>query len=193
MRKLIATEFVSLDGYMDEPGTWTFPFWNDEIAQFKDQEFDGVEVQLLGRRTYDGFSAAWPAMTDAFADRITSMTKYVASRTRTRTEFEWNSVGLTGDLVEAVTELKAQDGGNILLAGSGQVLNAVLEAGLVDELRLLVYPVVLHGEQPLFRSVPRTVLKLTSTQTFDSGVVGLVYDATPNSSTTPTTPTDGKA
>jgi dihydrofolate reductase len=85
---------------------------------------------------------------------------------------------LTGDLVQAVTALKAEDGGGILLAGSGQVFNTVFAAGLVDHLRLLVYPVVLSGEIPLFRTPPKTTLTLTDTITFSSGVVGLTYDIT---------------
>jgi len=178
MRKLTATEFVSLDGYIDEPGKWTMPFWADEIGQFKNEELFAAEVQLLGRVTYDGFSAAWPTMPDTgeFGERMNSMTKYVASRTRS--EFDWNATGLTGDLVEAVTALKAEDGGDILLAGSGQVFNTVFAAGLVDHLRLLVYPVVLNGEIPLFRTPPKTTLTLTDTITFSSGVVGLTYDIT---------------
>jgi dihydrofolate reductase len=178
MRKLIATEYVSLDGYMDEPGKWTMPFWADEIGQFKHEELFAAEVQLLGRATYEGFAAAWPTMADTgdFGERMNSMPKYVASRTRT--EFDWNATGLTGDLVEAVTALKAQDGGDILLAGSGQVFNTVFAAGLVDQLRLLVFPVVLNGELPLFRSAPTTTLTLTDTITFGSGVLGLTYTTT---------------
>jgi dihydrofolate reductase len=178
MRQLIATEYVSLDGYMDEPGKWTMPFWSDEIGQFKYEELFAAEVQLLGRATYDGFAAAWPTMpgTGDFGERMNSMPKYVASRTRT--EFDWNATGLTGDLVEAVTTLKAQDGGDILLAGSGQVFTTAFAAGLVDQLRLLVYPIVLNGELPLFRTAPRTALTLTDTITFSSGVVALTYTIT---------------
>jgi dihydrofolate reductase len=175
MRKLIATQFVSLDGYIDDPGKWTFPFWADEIGEYKHDELFSVEAQLLGRVTYDGFAAAWPTMPDTgdFGERMNAMPKYVA--TRTRTELGWNSTALHGDLVEAVIELKAQDGGDLLLAGSAQVFGTVFAAGLVDELRLLVYPVVLAGELPLFPSAPKTVLKLTETRTFETGVVALTY------------------
>jgi len=178
MSTITATQFVSLDGFMDEPGEWTFPFWTDAIGEFKQEELFAADAMILGRKTYDGFSAAWPSMNDeaGFADKMNSMPKYVASRSRT--EFDWNATGLTGDLVEAVAAIKAGADDNLLIAGSGEVFNILLGAGLVDELRLLVYPVVLNGSIPLFRSTAKTVLKLTSSRTFDTGVVGLTYVTT---------------
>jgi dihydrofolate reductase len=175
MRKLIATQFASLDGFMDEPGTWTFPYWSDAIGQFKFEELVAAEAMVLGRKTYDGFAAAWPQMQDeaGFADKMNSMPKYVASRTRR--EFDWNATALDGDPVSAVTALKQTDGGDLLVAGSSSVFNALLGAGLVDELRLLVYPVVLRGELPLFSTPDRVDLTLTSSQAFDTGVLGLTY------------------
>ena len=133
MRTIFATQFASLDGFMDEPGTWTFPYWNDQIAAFKTAEMSRAEGMILGRTTYDGFAAAWPGVPDDQGGReMNGMTKYVASRTRT--EFEWNaSQGLladpSGDLVEAVTALKQQDGGDLMLVGSSSVFNTLLSAG----------------------------------------------------------------
>ena len=177
MRKLIATQFASLDGYMDEPGTWTFPYWSDEIGAFKQEELFAAEAMVLGRKTYDGFSAAWPDMEDeaGFADKMNSMPKYVASRTRR--EFDWNATALDGDPVSAVTALKQSDGGDLLVAGSSSIFNQLLGAGLVDELRLLVYPVVLRGALPLFTTPDRVDLTLTGSRTFDTGVLGLTYTA----------------
>ena len=176
MRKITATQFASLDGYMDEPGTWTFPYWTDEIGEFKREELFAAEAMILGRLTYDGFSAAWPAMEDdeaGFGHRMNSMPKYVASRSRS--EFDWNATGLTGDFVDAVRNLKETEGGDLLVVGSSSVFNQLLGAGLLDEVRLLVYPVVLRGQLPLFTGPERTDLTLTASRTFDTGVLGLTY------------------
>ena len=176
MRKITATQFASLDGYMDEPGNWTFPYWSDAIGEFKQEELFAAEALVLGRVTYDGFSAAWPAMEDdeaGFGHRMNSMPKYVASRTRS--EFDWNATGLTGDFVEAVRSLKDTAGGDLLVAGSSSVFNQLLGAGLVDEVRLLVYPVVLRGSVPLFTVPERIDLQLTASRPFDNGVLGLTY------------------
>ncbi len=179
MRTIFATQFASLDGFMDEPGTWTFPFWNDEIAEFKSQEMTRADGMILGRTTYDGFAAAWPSVPDDQGGReMNGMAKHVASRTRT--DFEWsNSAPLLpdpgGDLVEAVAALKAGDGGDLMVVGSSSVFNALLAAGLVDELRLLVYPVVLRGSIPLFSVPERTDLTLTASQAFATGVLALTY------------------
>lgn len=178
MRKLTATQFASLDGYMDEPGTWTFPYWSDQIGSFKQEELFAAEAMVLGRKTYDGFSAAWPQMEEdeaGFAEKMNSMPKYVASRTRR--EFDWNATALDGDPVSAVTALKQSGGGDLLVAGSSSIFNLLLGAGLVDELRLLVYPVVLRGALPLFTTPDRVDLTLTSSRTFDTGVLGLTYTA----------------
>jgi dihydrofolate reductase len=176
MRKITATEFASLDGYMDDPGAWTFPYWSDETSEFKREELFAAEAMILGRVTYDAFSAAWPAMEDdeaGFGHRMNSMPKYVASRTRS--EFDWNATGLAGDFVEAVRDLKQTEGGDLLVTGSSSVFNELLGAGLVDEVRLLVYPVVLRGQVPLFTLPERTDLQLTASRTFDHGVLGLTY------------------
>ncbi len=176
MRQLIATQVASLDGFMDEPGSWTFPYWSDALGAFKLEELVAAEAMVLGRTTYDGFSAAWPAMEDdeaGFGHKMNSMTKHVASRSRT--EFDWNATHLDGELVPAVTALKQSDGGDLLLAGSSSVFNQLLAAGLVDQLRLVVYPVVLRGALPLFTTPDRVNLTLESSQTFDRGVLGLTY------------------
>jgi dihydrofolate reductase len=178
MRTIFATQFASLDGFMDEPGTWTFPFWNDQIASFKQEEIERAEAMILGRTTYDGFAAVWPNVPDDEGGReFNAMPKYVASRTRT--EFEWTASrpllnSADDDLVRAVTALKAGDGGDLMVVGSSSVFNTLLGAGLIDELRLLVYPVVLRGSVPLFTVPQRTDLSLTASQAFES-VLALTY------------------
>jgi dihydrofolate reductase len=176
MRKVIATEYVSLDGVMEEPGTWSFPFWNDEAAKYKYDELFASDALLLGRVTYQGFAAAWPTMTDTgdFGERMNSMPKYVASRTLD--EVTWNASLITGDVAEAVARLKQQPGQDILLAGSGELLHTLMQHDLIDEYRLMVYPIVLGSGKRLFREGSDTkTLRLVGTQTFSSGVVILTY------------------
>lgn len=174
MRKLVVTEYVSLDGVMEEP-SWTAPYWNGEIASFKFEELFASDTLLLGRITYEGFAKAWPAMKDeqGFADRMNTMPKFVASSTLDKAE--WNATIIKGDLVEEIKALKQQDGGDILVYGSGALVESLMEAGLVDEYRLLVYPVVLGKGKPFFKAGSKATLKLAETQTFSSGVVALIY------------------
>ena len=155
MRKLVITEFMSLDGVMEAPGgeddyphgAWTLPFWSDEIGQFKDEELQSADISLLGRRTYEAFAGAWPGRAgDPFADKLNSMRKVVASTTMSDPEWE-NTAVIEGDLVDGVKALKDEDGGDILLAGSHSVAQALLAADVVDEVRLVMYPVVLGDRQ----------------------------------------------
>ncbi len=173
MRQIIVTEFVSLDGVMEYP-TWTVPYWNDEIAQFKSEESLTCDALLLGHKTYEGFAAAWPGSDDPGADRMNSLCKYVV--TSTQEPLLWNnSQRLKGDLVAALAELKAQDGQDILVYGSATLVQALLQKSLVDELRLLVYPVVLGQGKRLFHEDNKLTLTLKATQIFSSGVVALIY------------------
>lgn len=175
MRKVIATEYVTLDGVMDEPGTWSFPFWNDELAKYKYDELFASDALLLGRVTYQGFAAAWPTMTGTgdFGERMNSLPKYVASRTLNTVE--WNASLIKGDVAEEVAKLKQQPGQDILLAGSGDLLHTLMQHGLIDEYRLLLHPIVLGSGKRLFREGNSTTLKLIETQTFSSGVIALSY------------------
>ena len=165
MRKIIASEYVSLDTMMDEPGLWSMPFFNDEISQYKHEELFSADALILGRVTYDGFLVAWPTSTDefGFADRMNGLPKYVASRTRT--DLDWNATVIRGDLIDEVAKLKQQSRQSLLIGGSGQ-------------LRLLVHPIVLGAGTPLFRTVPKATLTLTDTTTFSTGVVALTYQPT---------------
>ncbi len=175
MRKLILSEFVSLDGVMSEP-SWTAPYWGDDIAAFKFEELFASDALVLGRVTYEGFAAAWPTMTDeqGFADRMNSLPKFVASRTRS--ELAWNASVLPSDAAAAVAALKAQPGQDLLLFGSGELAQTLIAANLIDEYRLLVYPVVLGAGQRLFHDGALAALRLLGATPFASGAVLLRYE-----------------
>jgi dihydrofolate reductase len=185
MRKLVITEFMSLDGVIEAPGgeddyvhgAWTIPFWSDEIGSFKSEELDASEISLLGRTTYEGFAAAWPergGQGDPFADKINSMRKVVASTTLT--DPTWTNSTVVGDLVEAARALKAEDGdGTIMVTGSISVARQLLDADLVDEVRLVMYPVVLGTGRRLFDEAGSHRLELAQATPTDSGAVLLVY------------------
>jgi dihydrofolate reductase len=178
MRKLVATEYVTLDGYIDEPGLWSMPFFDDDMAKIKQDELFAADAQLLGRKTYEGFAAAWPAMSDeaGFADKMNSMPKYVA--TTTRDELEWNATPIKGDVADAVAKLKEEAGGDLLLAGSGQLFRMLMDNDLIDVYRFLIHPIVLgSGELQLFGDgLDKTTLKLVDTTTTGTGIVGVTYE-----------------
>jgi dihydrofolate reductase len=160
MGKIVVSQFISLDGVVDDPGGaegfkyggWTFKFdRGDEGNKFKLDEVMAADALLLGRVTYEGFAAAWPSRTDdvGFADKFNSMPKYVVSSTLGDPEWN-NSTVLSGDLGEAVDRLKQQIDGDVLVNGSIQLTQALLDQGLVDELRLMVFPVVLGAGRGLY-------------------------------------------
>ena len=176
MRRIVAAEYVTLDGVMEEPG-WTGPYFDEELAKLQLDLLFASEALLLGRVTYQGFAAAWPSMTDeqGFADRMNSLPKYVVSTTLS--EVEWNNSSLIrGNVAEEVSRLKQQVGGDILIYGSGGLVHTLMEHGLIDEYRLMVFPVVLGGGKRLFRDGgDTTTLKLVDTETTGTGVVILTY------------------
>jgi dihydrofolate reductase len=186
VRRLVASEFISLDGVMEDP-SWTFQFGSEEQEQYKFDELFASDALLLGRVTYEGFASAWPRMMEQyegprraalekFTDRMNNLAKYVVSTTL-EDPLEWNnSTMIKGDVAEAVADLKQQPGQDILIGGSGDLVNTLMGHDLIDEYRLMVFPVVVGGGKRLFRegSATRT-LKLIATRTFDSGVVVLTY------------------
>ena len=180
MRKLIVTEFVSLDGVIENPG-WTFKYWNDEISNFKTEETSNNEPLLLGRVTYEGFAQAWPNRTDddPGASYFNGTRKYVVSNTLDASGLVWNNSALiNGDIVAEIGKLKGEDGPDLVVHGSGKLVQTLLNNNLVDRLRLLVYPVVLGEGQRLFEAGTTATLKLVETRPMSSGVVGLVYEPT---------------
>jgi len=175
MRKVVVTEFMSLDGIMEEP-RWTFKYWNDEIAKFKGEESSASDTLLLGRVTYQGFAAAWPQSKDEGADYFNSVRKYVVSETLEE-PLEWNNSTLIKDnIVEQITNLKQQDGKDIAVHGSATLVQTLMQHDLVDRYRLLVYPVVVGKGKRLFKEGIPATLKLLESQSFSSGVVALVYE-----------------
>jgi dihydrofolate reductase len=175
MSKVVVTMFLSLDGVIDEPQNWSFPYWNDEIAKFKTDELLATDAHLLGRVTYEGFAAAWPSRTGEFADRMNSLPKYVVSTTLE--EAEWNnSTIIKENVVTEVSRLKEQPGRIILVAGSATLVKTLMQHELVDEYRLLVYPIVLGKGKRLFQEGSGANLKLVETRPFSSGVVLLRYE-----------------
>lgn len=174
MRKLVVTEFMSLDGVIENPG-WTFPYWNDEIAAFKGEETSAADALLLGRVTYEGFAAAWPTSPDEGAPYFNSVTKYVVSTTLDRADWN-NSHLIKSDVAAEIARLKEQPGHDIYVHGSGKLVQTLFQHDLVDGLRLLVYPVVLGAGQRLFEDGTTGTFKLIESRVFSGGVVGLIYE-----------------
>ncbi len=175
------TEFISLDGVVEAPGGepthphagWTLPYRMPEGYAFKLKETLDAESMLLGRITYEGFAAAWPTMSDAFADKMNSMPKHVV--TSTLTKLEWNASPVAAD-VAAVTALKEGDGGPILVHGSATLVRWLLAEHLVDELRLMVFPVMIGGGLRIFpEQREKLEFDLTELVRYDSGVLLQIY------------------
>lgn len=184
MRKLIVSEFVTLDGVMEAPGGeeghphggWVFDYHSPEQERYKLDETLEAEALLLGRVTYEGFAAAWPERGGEFADKMNNMPKHVASTTLDSLEWSGSTL-LGGDVPEAVANLKELDGGPILVAGSCTLVQSLLGAGLIDELRLMIFPVVLGSGKRLFpESEHKLPLKLTDAQQFATGVIVNTYE-----------------
>ena len=184
MRRLIVSEFVTLDGVMEAPGGeeghphsgWVIDFLSPEQEKYKLLEVLESDILLLGRVTYEGFAGAWPERGGEFADRMNSMPKLVASTTLK--EPEWENTGvIEGDVAERIAKVKQQDGGPILVAGSRTLVHTLLEHDLIDELRLMVFPVMLGSGDRVFPDSPdKTMLSLVDTRRFDSGVQVHTYE-----------------
>jgi dihydrofolate reductase len=175
-RKVVASTYVTLDGFIDEPGRWSFDFWSDGAAHYKSEELAASEALLLGRVTYEGFAAAWPKMKEAgeFGNKMNTMPKYVASRTLKSAT--WNATIIQGDVAEAVRKLKEPDGGDLLIGGSGQLVDYLTANDLIDEYRLMVHPITLgDGTQRLFANVPRRSFELVETLSLPKGLVINTY------------------
>jgi dihydrofolate reductase len=181
MRKITVGLFISLDGVVHEPGEWHFPYFNDEMGEAVGGQLGAVDTMLLGRKTYDSFAGAWPDREEAggedadFAKKIGDARKIVVSNQQL--SFTWrNSEQLQGDLVEAVTALKNEPGGDIGMSGSISIVRQLLDAGLLDELHLLVHPIAVRKGMRLFDEADTTMpLTLLSSETFETGVLYLVY------------------
>ena len=186
MRRIVVSEFMSVDGVMEDPGGaegferggWAFQFDRGaEGDKFKLDEVMGSDAMLLGRVTYEGFAAAWPERTDeaGFADKMNSMQKFVVSNTLQSADWN-NSTIVSGDVVDEIRKLKQSEGGDLLVAGSARLVHTLMEHDLVDEVRLTVYPVVLgDGERLFVQTSDMRPMRLTGMRTLGEGLAYLTY------------------
>jgi dihydrofolate reductase len=184
--KIIATNYISLDGVIEDPvgmensglGNWTGPFTRGPIGdKFKEDELADSEAMIYGRRTYDGFAAVWPTVPGPFAERMNAMPKYLASHTIIAPA--WNNTTAFGkDLIQEARELKSKYRGNILIYGSASVVHALMPHGLVDQFNLMVYPVLLGRGIKLFPEGFAAPMALKESQQFGNGIISLAYQRT---------------
>jgi len=184
VRRIVAAEYVSVDGRMQmEPpsgvdqrvGGWTAPFWDDELQTLQHELLFASDALLLGRRTYEGFAASWPSMTDeeGFAERMNNLPKFVAS-TSLAGPLEWNARLLDGNPIEEIRALKEEPGQDLLIYGSGTLVRVLLAHGLIDELRLMIHPVLLGWGKRLLDD-EGAELTLTDSRVTAKGVAVLSY------------------
>ena len=179
MKKLVAVELVSLDGVMESPEEWAFTYADDEMNEANAKGMATSDALLMGRNTYEGMVAFWPNQPGGtpMVDYINSVRKFVVSTTL-EDDLEWNNsslIGSQGNVTEEIAELKRQQGKAITILGSGALVRSLLREGLLDELRLMVHPVVLGSGKRLFDDGERESLELVDATAFGSGVVSLVY------------------
>jgi dihydrofolate reductase len=185
MGTIVAAEYLSLDGVTEDPGPagefkyrgWTSPYWNDELAEYQSELLFASDVLLLGRVTYDEFVASWPLRSgDPFTEKMNNMPKFVASRTL-QEPLEWNATLLKGDVAAEVRKLKEQPNQNLLIYGSGALVDTLMQHNLIDVYRLMLYPLALAAGKRFFREGDRkTTLTLTDAKTTSTGVVVLTYE-----------------
>ena len=175
--RLVATEYLSLDGVFEEPGQWSRPWFDAEAGQFKWAELQSSDALLLGRNTYEGFAAAWPTMpgTGEFGEKMNTMTKYVVSSTLNKVEWPGSKL-VKGDLAAEIRRLKREPGHDLLLSGSAQLFNALMKENLIDLYRFMLHPIVLGTGKRLFAEGNDTrVLELAETKRFSAGIVIMEY------------------
>ena len=179
MRRIIASELISLDGVMESPERWSFQFHNDEMAEANRAGMAASDAMLLGRVTYQEFASYWPYQNSAeqpFTDYLNNTPKYVVSTTLEEPLGWQNSTLIKGNVAEEIAELKRQPGKDIGIVGAGTLVRSLLRDDLLDELRLMVHPIVLGGGKRLFEDVGyRKDLELVDSKTFGTGVLYLTY------------------
>jgi dihydrofolate reductase len=178
MRKIIAAEYLTLDGIMSDPA-WTAPYWSEELAKWQYELLFQSDLLLMGRVTYDGMSKAWPQMTDTgdFGERMNSLPKLVP--TSTLKHLEWNATAVQNDLYETIKRYKETSGENILIYGSGTLVRSLMPHDLIDEYRLMIHPVVLGEGMRLFSNGVQGKFKLAEAKTTSTGVAVLTYRRNP--------------
>ena len=179
MGKLVVSEFISLDGVVGEPA-WTFDFnRGDEGDQFKGEELRAADAQLLGRVTYQGFAKAWPTMPDAgwFGEKMNTMPKYVVSSTLDKVDWSGSKL-IHGNVAQEIRKLKQMPGKDLLLSGSAQLFNSLMQENLIDLYRFMLHPIVLGKGRRLFaEGIDSRTLELTDTKTFATGI--MILELTP--------------
>jgi dihydrofolate reductase len=182
MRRIVAGLFISLDGVYEAPDQWHFPYFNDEMGQAVDEQMKGADAMLLGRVTYEEFAGFWPQQSSDdvdIADFMNDTPKYVVSNSLKTLDWQ-NSTLVSGDIRAELTRLKELPGNNISITGSGTLVRSLLRDGLLDELRLLVHPIVVGSGKTLFPDGSgQTPLRLIDAQTFSTGVLYLTYQPAP--------------
>ncbi|MGH2534663.1 MAG: dihydrofolate reductase family protein [Thermomicrobiales bacterium] len=178
MRKIVAGLFISLDGVYESPDKWHFPYFNDEMGEAVDSKMAAADTMLLGRVTYQEFAGFWPNQSNDdidIADYMNNTPKVVVSTTLDTVEWQ-NSTLITSNVVEEITKLKQQPGKNIGITGSGALIRSLLRDGLLDELNLLVHPIVVGNGKRLFPDgTDQQGLQLVDAKTFSTGVLNLTY------------------
>jgi dihydrofolate reductase len=178
MRKIVVSEFVSADGVMEAPDTWQFPFQTEEMGAITERQTRDTDAFLLGRVTYEIFAGFWPTMTHnefGVADKWNSAPKYVVSTTLQKAD--WNNATLIkSNIIEEIHKLKQQPGSRIGIIGSAALVHSLLDAGLIDEIQVLVHPIVLGKGVRLFVDGYRSPLKLADSKILPNGVVFLSYE-----------------
>ena len=176
MRKIAAGLFVPLDGVVESPEQWTGPYFNDQVGQAVGALMAANDAMLLGRTTYEGFAAAFGGQSGGMADQMNNTPKFVVSSTLTSADWQ-NSTLISGDVAEQISRLKQQPGRNIGMSGSSTLVSWLLRQGLLDQLDLLVFPVVIGSGKRLFSEPDGQVpLTLTGSESFGTGVVHLSYE-----------------
>ncbi len=182
MRKIVVSEFLSADGVMEAPDTWQFPFQSDEMGEITERQTRDTDAFLLGRLTYEIFAAFWPTMTNnefGIADKMNSAPKYVVSTTLQQADWN-NSTLIRSNVIEEIRKLKQQPGGKIGIIGSATLVHSLLDAGLIDEIQVLVHPLVLGKGVRLFVDGGRRMsMKLADSMILPNGVVFLSYQIEP--------------
>ncbi|MGI8329189.1 dihydrofolate reductase family protein [Actinomadura scrupuli] len=176
MRKIIASTYATLDGFIDNPHLWSMQYSNEEAQAYALDLLLGTDALLLGRVTYEGMAQAWPSMGgNPYADRVNSIPKYVVSSTLEKAEWDNSTIIPGDDLITEVAALKEQPGGNIMIWGCGRLTDSLMEHGLLDEYRIWLCPVILGTGERLFREGTEATLELIDNTTFDTGAVVLTY------------------
>ena len=179
MRKIIVSEFITLDGIMESNEKWQFPYFSDDLAEFSTKQILALDAILLGRVTYEIFASSWPSRTNnefGIADKLNSVPKFVVSSTLEKVKWN-NSTLIKENIAQKISNLKQQPGGDIGITGSATLIQSLIPYNFIDEYRLLVHPIVLGSGKRLFSEASNMTLKLVETKMFSSGVVLLSYHA----------------